>query len=420
MTRHSRLLCIAFGACAFGIATLAHAQATIPVRKLTPPVATDSGVLRSATGIRHLPGDRLLVNDAQRKRMLVFDSTLKTFTVTADTSDGAPAPYGTQQGGLMAYLGDSTAYLDLPGGSATGAILVIIDPAGKITHPMAVPKPSDWVYLMNARGFDPKGRLIYQSTRPAPPSSAAARDTSGKPVVTSLPDSAPILRADFDTRTVDTIATFGIPAQKRIGIYTATGSRSSTALNPMPQTDDWALLPDGTLAIVRGHDYHIDWVHMDGTRTSTPKMPFDWKPVTLEDKQRMIDSTRQEAEKRRANAPPPRALPDGGRSPFAAPPGPPLPIVVVEPSEMPDYYPPIRRASVKADLEGNVWIPPTTSVLAGAGLAYDVVNRKGEIFERVVIPQGRVLVGFGPGGIVYMTYTPALGQTWLERARIIR
>ena len=53
----------------------------------------------------------------------------------------------------------------------------------------------------------------------------------------------------------------------------------------------------------------------------------------------------------------------------------------------------------------------------GGLLLYDVVNRKGEIIERVSFPKGRVLAGFGPGGVVYLLNTDGKSSL-LERASI--
>jgi len=48
---------------------------------------------------------------------------------------------------------------------------------------------------------------------------------------------------------------------------------------------------------------------------------------------------------------------------------------------------------------------------------YDVVNRKGELVERVQIPAGRTISAFGPGGVVYLTSRE--GQvTKLEKATL--
>ena len=42
-------------------------------------------------------------------------------------------------------------------------------------------------------------------------------------------------------------------------------------------------------AVVRGHDYHIDWIAPNGATHSTPKLPFDWKRLTDEEKQQAKD-----------------------------------------------------------------------------------------------------------------------------------
>ena len=51
------------------------------------------------------------------------------------------------------------------------------------------------------------------------------------------------------------------------------------------------------------------------------------------------------------------------------------------------------------------------------GLIYDVVNRKGEIVERVRLPKGRALVGVGPDGVVYMVNANEK-TALLERVRL--
>ena len=92
---------------------------------------------------------------------------------------------------------------------------------------------------------------------------------------------------------------------------------------------------------------------------------------------------------------------------------------VIPAAELPDYYPPVRAGSqMRADPDGNLWILPTTSIQAKGGYLYDVVNRKGEIVERVQFPEGRALAGFGPKGIVYMLVPTAYAWARLERARI--
>ena len=183
--------------------------------------------------------------------------------------------------------------------------------------------------------------------------------------------------------------------------------------NPLPQNDEWTLLPDGTIAIVRAQDYHIDWLGSDGKWTSTPKMTFEWKRITDDEKVQIIDSVKKSFD----------AMPDAMKS-LTMSDGTKFPrtFMVVEPKELPDYYPPVRAGQVKADPEGNVWTLPSTSSMAKGGLLFDVVNRKGEIFERVQLPPNRNLQGFGPNGVVYLSppFGPGAGPVRLERVTVIR
>ena len=64
-----------------------------------------------------------------------------------------------------------------------------------------------------------------------------------------------------------------------------------------------------------------------------------------------------------------------------------------------------------------MWIR-TSATRAGAiaGPIYDVVNRKGELVDRIQVPSGRTIVGFGKGGIVYMMARDDKAA-WLERTK---
>jgi len=50
----------------------------------------------------------------------------------------------------------------------------------------------------------------------------------------------------------------------------------------------------------------------------------------------------------------------------------------------------------------------------GGGPIYDVINRKGEVIDRLQVPAGRQIVGFGKGGIVYMQARDDKAA-WIER-----
>ena len=58
---------------------------------------------------------------------------------------------------------------------------------------------------------------------------------------------------------------------------------------------------------------------------------------------------------------------------------------------------------VRADNDGNVWVRTIPTKAIAGGPVYDVINRKGELVQRVQIPANRTIVGFGVGGTVYLT-----------------
>jgi hypothetical protein len=220
------------------VAVPLFAQQQIPVRALSPPVATDSGVLFSISGIRSISGGKVLVDDFARRRILVFDSTLSKFSVGADSAMAAKSRYGTQMARLMPFTGDSSVMVD-----RESQVLVVIDPSGNTGRTMAPPRATDLFQIVAAGGvpgFDPQGRIIYRvSRRLAGRPPADVMDGNGKVRVTPEPDSAAIVRGDFDTRTVDTIATIKIPVSKSVSISTSPNSYSVTsAINPLPSTDE--------------------------------------------------------------------------------------------------------------------------------------------------------------------------------------
>jgi hypothetical protein len=352
-------------------------------------------------GIHALSDGRVLVNDAIRRRLLMFDATLTTATVVAGAAD-APNPYGAVGLVIVGSLGDSTLLLD---GDSRG--LLVSDPTGTIARVMALPKPSDVLTIIAYTGIaalDAQGRLIYRGAPVAlPPTPLPESGTM------AAPDSAPILRGNFDTRKLDTIGMVGIPAYKsRIGRDTAGRVTRATIYDPLQRSDDWAVLADGTVALVRSLDYHIDWIRPDGSRYATPKMPFDWRKYSDDEKAGLIDSMRAGIENNfRARM----AAANDTKTRLPQ-------LEFVPAADLPNYPPTVRAGSVRADLDGNVWIPPTTSLDAKAGsLVYDVVNTKGEVTRRVQLPSGRRLVGFGAGGTLYFTMTDSSG-IHLERARI--
>jgi hypothetical protein len=408
-----------------------HAQQAVPIRELQTTNAAASSRFGSILNVREIANGRVLVNDGRRRQLLVLDARLATQSVVLDSLSDGGQYYGAYAAPLIPYRGDSTLFPD-----ATARTLVLIDQDGKFARVVSPPKTRDLsFYLVRWQaGSDPGGNLLYKSEY--------GRENVVGSIVEWIPersDSSPIVRASFDKRTVEPVAslkvqpfngyTYSRDANGNI-IVDASGRRVPViTVKPLYTIDEWSVLSDGSVAIVRGHDYHVDIIRPDGTRLSAPKLPFDFRYLTAEDKQKLVDSARTAESNRRTEITKTARVRTvggsggrGGGGGSAPTEGPVLPHYEFQPaSEMGDYYPPIRADATKPDADGNLWILPTTSAQSRAGeLVYDVVSNTGTMIERVRLPLGRSIAGFGKGGVVYLMSRNADDSWSLERTRVVR
>lgn len=442
-----------------GLSVVAGAQ-TIPIREMAAADARTTQSFGNIFGVRQLSGGKVLVNDGVRRQLIILDEKFASRTIAIDSATTGGQSYGPRASPLIPFLADSSLFVD--GASLT---LLVIDPTGKITRVMSAPKPGDVGALASgAAGVDAKGNLVYRGRNAI---AATATSGSGAPAAQS-PDSQPIVRADFDTRKVDTLGRVKVASGSRTVVSQDPNGKmiAKTTVNPLNTVDEWGVMSDGTVAFVRGHDYHIDFLAPDGNWHTSAKLPFDWKRLTDEDKQALVDSARKAIDKAVSDARAKAANPadadraasmatmmalasamgmggggggsmgggmgaavvgrsgdaaGGGAPPMGAMPAMPTMLTEFVPlKEIADYYPAIRSGAVKADLDGNLWILPTSSAQSKAGeLIYDIVNRKGVLAQRVRVPLGRSIAGFGHNGIVYLMQRDANGAWFLERSRIV-
>ncbi|HEY8176187.1 MAG TPA: hypothetical protein VIF32_10860 [Gemmatimonadaceae bacterium] len=423
----------------------ARTQQLPPIRQLGSVVATSKETFGPNVFVRHLKGG-VLVNDVQNRRLLLFDSTLASFTVVADTTPATASAYSGRVGGLIAYRADSSLFVDPASQS-----MLVIDPAGKVQRVMAVPRSQDAMMLGNPMigtpGLDATGRLVYRGfprmQMMRPPGGGEGNRGFTPP---EMPESTAIVRIDLTSRQTDTVGFAKIPKMKMDMQRDDNGRVTvNMVMNPLPVVDEWAVLSDGSIALVRGRDYHVDWVRPDGARESSPKIPFEWQRLTDEDKIAFIDSVKAARQRMAASAPTPATPgaaagggggavaggggeqrlqinvgPGGGPPPGGGPGGGGGPNVsFVQPSDLPDYKPPFfaGAGSVRADADNHLWIRTIPTKGIAGGPVYDVINTKGELVERVQVPKDRVIVGFGAGGVVYLVARDGT-TTKLERARV--
>jgi hypothetical protein len=402
---------LALGAQAAPVVPVAPAQPGVPIVNLPPATATSTATMGAVFGVRQLGDGKLLVNDAGRRQLKLFDSTLASVTIASDSAPGTTNSYGPVPNRLIAYRGDSSLFPDIQ-----SRTLRVLDAAGQQARAWALPNDpaAQFALILRPSAVDQKGRLLYMKDPPDRGVPAAAFDSAYVAAHLLDPhDSVEIVRADFDTRRIDTVGRVMQPNRGHLAFAPAGDGKTKIVrvLNPLLTIDEWAVLSDGTIAFVRGHDYHVDWIHPDGTRSSTAKLPFDWRRLTDDDKQRLIDSTRVAQDSAAARISRLRALAPpgggGGRGGGGGDPNAPRPVLppieIAKPNEIPDYYPPIRPGAAIPDLDGNLWILPATSAQSQGGeLVYDVVSPQRGLFERVRIPAGRSIAGFGKGGVVYL------------------
>jgi hypothetical protein len=441
---HMRKLFFLSIACAAPLAAQAPA-----VRLIAAPDAQSKPVFGIVPAVRPLPNGSLLVNDVLKRQLTMLDQALTGTTVIADSSASAVNSYGIRGGGLVPYFADSTLFVD-----PAGLSMFVLDPAGKIARVASVPRSQDASAIgtntLSNPGLDAKGRLVYRAGmtfgRPAGAMPGAGRGNGNTPFAfPEPPDSSAIVRVDLVSRKLDTAAFFKIAKLKMEMKQLENGGMSMTSMqNPLPLIDDWALLADGSIAIVRGQDYHVDFVNADGSISSGSKIPFDWQRLTDEAKVAVIDSATKAAEAARAAMA--QAMANGGPMPVAAaggapqmvfnmttsvgggggggggaqrmmsgPGGQPSAPSFIPANELPDYRPAFGPGAVRGDADGNVWVRTSAVRTGSAGSIYDVINRRGELIDRIQLPAGRQIVGFGKGGVVYMSARDASGS-WIERS----
>lgn len=396
------------------ICSTASAQQPIRIRELSPPVSASTEHFANIFSVRELSNGRVLVNDGRSRQLVILDAALRNRTVVLDSVPTNGQGYGPRASPMLAYLGDSTLFVD--GASRT---LLVLGPNGNIVRVASAPKPNDLSVLSyETGGIDARGNLVYR-VQPR---------VGGDPYGPTRKDTAMIVRANFETRTVDTLARVKLP-DGIVETDTLINDRVviTRVITPLNILDGWTILSNGTIAMVRGHDYHVDFLQTSGQTFAGPKLPFDWKRLSDADKQALMDSSKAayEAEERDTMMAPDvvsasalAASANGGPR-LTRSSGPKMVKLVAPMNKIPDYWPPIRAEAVKADRDANLWILPTTSAQSTAGeLVYDVVNDRGQLSQRVRVPAGRSIAGFGKNGTVYLMYRNANGRWLLEKTRI--
>ena len=372
----------------------AFAQA--PLKTLGKPDAEYAEPFTQISAVRELRDGRVLVSDVRDKTVQLVDLKAKAATKVGREGSG-PGEFALPAR-LLALPGDTSLVYD-----PLNRRFLVIGPDGK-PGPFASyeSESSEGPRIsLGARYTDARGRLYSQgsSFRAGPNGAPTSSDTS------------PILRLDRLTKKTDTLAWVHTPK----AVITTSQGGSNVEIragggNPFAAADDWAVTPDGRLAVVRVKDYHVDWYAPNGQRTSGAAVAYDRVKVTEDDKKAWRE--------RRANGGGGimvrREVGPGGASQSAgvAAAG---AMQLPEPTDWPDVKPAFTGNAAAAAPNGELWVLRTRSAKDKIP-TYDVFDASGRLVSRVALPAETRLVGFGKG-TVYLARSDEDDLQYLQRYR---
>lgn len=348
----------------------------VPVRQLSRPEASSRAGFTKLVGLRELADGRVVIVDELDRLVRVLDAGLEEVTQVGRQGSG-PGEY-MSPGRVFGLAGDSFAIQD-----QHNARMLVITGAGAVSGFLdrfgAPPGTSVPDVKLPPMAADGRG-CFYTQAAPGVAASTGSR--------VRLSASAPVLRWCGRDARRDTVALVGVPESEQTGAAAGRGLVVRMPSGPFSTRAQWAVAHDGTLAIVTPDPYRVEIVRPDGTRRQGPAVSYDRVRVTEALK----------AEWRKDASAPVMGIMvgrDGSRSARAITPQP------REPAEWPAYLPPFLYDAVKAAPDGRFWVQRTTA--AGGPGAYDVFDSSGVLVERVAVPRGSRLLGFGRNGVYLVT-----------------
>ena len=366
------------------ISTPLFAQ-NVPTRTLSKPDAEFSEPFTQIAGVRELKDGRLIVVDPRDKTVQVVD--LKAGTATKLGREGSgPGEYGIPFR-LMALPNDTTAISDMLNNR-----LLLINPNATVGGfvDLNVPPPSGG--RGDGRGMvmiggnmptsaDAKGRMYYQGP--------AFRMTESGP---QAADSVPMIRWDRTSGKRDTLAWLRLPANANQ--ISSRGGRGNQQVMvrmgggpPFNGADQMVVGADGRVAIAHHDPFSVDFVSETGQRVRGQPIKYD--------RLRITDGHKAEWRERQKSATGLMITNDNGRrSATMGPAG-----QTQDPEVWGgEYMPPfLGNAALSFSNDGYLWVLRTMP--AGQPPTFDVIDRAGNVAQRIVLPKRARLLGFGNGAI---------------------
>lgn len=348
------------------------------VVNLPKPDAEYAEPFTQINSVRELMDGRVLVADTRDKTVLLIDFRSGNTTKVGREGSG-PGEYALPSR-LVALPLDTSAIYD-----PLNSRYVLVGPDGKAGKEFRLEQSVTagrgggrmggmMVGGQMPRGTDARGRIYYEG-------SGLSFSPDGAP---SVADSAGILRYDRATKTSDTVAWVHLPPNNT----RVSGGRGNMNImigaTPFAARDDWAVLQDGGVAVVRVADYHVDWYSPSGARRAGAPVKFDRIAVSEGDKEEWRNARKGAVGMTvRVEG----AVTTRGAGPIGGG-------VNLPDPEWPQFKPPFAQGGVFARPNGEVWV--LRSRKAGDKVPkYDVFAPSGAHLGQVALPASTRLVGFG-------------------------
>jgi hypothetical protein len=371
-------------------ATPAIAQ-NAPTRTLSKPDAEYSEPFTQIAGVRELKDGRLIVIDPRDKTVQVVDMTRGTATKLGREGSG-PGEYGIPLR-LMALPGDTTAIADMLNNR-----LLLINPNATVGGfvDLNVPPPASGG-REGGRGEGGRGMMMIGGNMPT------AADAKGRMYYQGPPfrmtdngpqsaDSVPMIRWDRASGKRDTLAWLRLP--QNANQISSSGGRGNQRVMvrmgggpPFNGADQMVVAPDGRVAIAHHDPYSVDFVSETGQRVRGQPIRYD--------RQRISEGHKAEWREAQKSATGLMITNDNGRrSATMGPAG-----AAQDPEVWGgDYMPPfLSNQALTFSNDGYLWIRRTGP--AGQPPTFDVIDRAGNVVQRVVLPKRARLLGFGNGAV---------------------
>jgi hypothetical protein len=350
----------------------------VPGRVLKAPDAALSRPFERITGLHELRDGRVIVVDANEQSVLIADFT-NDRVVQLGRQGSGPGEYRFPMR-LLRLGGDSIGADDGGNGrilviTGTGRLSGILSSLGTR---MGSPKPPGAEPPLKS---DNQGRLyalgFYLPFGPR----------------ANLTDSTPIERWRVGSQARDTIAYLPLlPANRRVP-PPGTATRAFTA------EPEWAVGPEGRIAILHVEPYSVDVVDSRGVKIAGRPISYQRVRVSDEHKRQWREEL---ARPRPVTMITPKGVQTAGLEPGRA----------QEPVQWPAYLPAFLDNAGRFAPDGILWIQRT--VPANSAALFDLVDGRGVVIAQVRAPEHSRVIGFGSAH-VYVARVDQEDQEFLER-----